>query len=72
MHLYVEMFSSHFFETKQRNTTKFGVLVVANSSCLHLDLDLCSSFSFDVVSVSLCPMHLYMHGKGRRACKCVG
>ena len=39
----------------QRNTTKFGVVVVANSSCLHLDLDLCSSFSFDVVSVSRCP-----------------
>ena len=41
----------------QRNTTKFAVIVVANSSYLHLDLDLCSSFSFDVVSVSLCPMH---------------
>ena len=35
-------------------------------------LDLCSSFSFDIVSVSLCPMHMYMHGKGRHACKCVG
>ena len=56
----------------QRNKTKFGVVVVANSSCLHLDFDLCSSFSFDVVSVSLCRMHMYMHGKGRHACKCVG
>ena len=37
----------------QQNTTKFGVVVAANSSCLHLDLDLCSSFSFDVVSVLL-------------------
>ena len=56
----------------QRNKTKFGVVVVANSSCLHLDLDLYSSFSFDVVSVSLFPMHMYMLGKGRHACKCVG
>ena len=39
----------------QQSTTKFGVLVAANSSCLHLDLDLCSSFSFDVVNVSICP-----------------
>ena len=53
----------------QRNTTKFGVVVVANSSCLHLDLALCRSFSFDVVSVSLCHMHMYMHGKGRHACE---
>ena len=44
----------------QRNTTKLGV-VVANSSCLHLDLDLCSCFSFDVVSVSLCRMHNIMY-----------
>ena len=51
---------------------KFGVVVVANSSCLHLDLGLCSSFSFNVVSVSLCPMHMDMHGKGRHTCKCVG
>ena len=36
-----------------RNTTKFGEVVVANSSCLHLDLDLCSSFSFDV--------HIHLH-----------
>ena len=56
----------------QQNITKFGVVVVANSSCLHLDLDFCSSFRFDVVSVSLCPMHMYMHGKGGHACKCVG
>ena len=70
---YTSMWNGHFFGTMQRNTTKFGVVVVANSSCLHLDLDLCSSFSFDVVSVSLCRMHnMYMHGKGRRACKCVG
>ena len=40
------MFLCHFFGTMQQNTTKFGVVVVANSSCLHLDLDLCSSFSF--------------------------
>ena len=53
--------SCHFFGTMQRNTTKFGVVVVDNSSCLHLDLDLCSSFSFDVVSVSLCHMHMYMY-----------
>ena len=45
----------------QRNTTEFGVVVVANSSCMHLDLDLCSSFSFDVVSVSLCRMHNYVY-----------
>ena len=38
----------------QQNTMKFGVVVVANSSCLHPDLYLCSSFSFDVISVSLC------------------
>ena len=56
----------------QRSTTKFGVVVVANISFLHLDLDLCSSFSFDVVSVSLCRMHMYVHGKGRHACKSVG
>ena len=49
------MFLCHFFGTMKQNTTKFGVVVVANSSCLHLDLDLCSSFSFDLVSVSLCP-----------------
>ena len=41
----------HFFGTMQRNTTKFGVVVAANSSCLYLDLDLCSYFSFSVVSV---------------------
>ena len=51
IHLYVEMFSYHFFGTMQRNTAKFGVVVAANSSCLHLDLDLCSSFSSGVVSV---------------------
>ena len=39
----------------QQNTTIFGVVVAANSSCLHPDLYLCSSFSFDVISVSLCP-----------------
>ena len=61
-----------FFGTMLRNKMKFGVVVVANSSCLHLDLDLCSSFSFDVVSVSLCPMHRYMHGKGGHAYKCFG
>ena len=37
----------------QRNTTKFGVVIAANSSCLHLDLDLSSSFRFGVVSVLL-------------------
>ena len=58
---YTCMFTFQFFETMQRNTTKFGMVVVANSSCLHLDLDLCSSFSFDVVSVSLCHMQMYMH-----------
>ena len=48
----------------QRNTTKYGVVVVANSSCLHLDLDLCSSFSFDVVSLSCvctCLVKVVMH-----------
>ena len=49
--MYGEMFSCHFFGTKQQNTTKFGVVVAANGSCLQLDLGLCSSFSFGVVSV---------------------
>ena len=49
--MYVETFSLHFFGTMQRNTTKFDVVVAANSSCLHLDLDPSSSFSFGVVSV---------------------
>ena len=51
----------------QRNTTQFGVVAVANSSCMHLDLDLCSSFSYDVVSVLFCPMQMYMLGK-RSSC----
>ena len=38
----------------QRNTTKFGVVIAANSSCLHLDLDLCSSFSFVVFDFTPC------------------
>ena len=53
--LYGEMFSCHFFGTMQQNTTIFGVVVAANSSYLHLDLDLCSSFSFGIVTVSLFP-----------------
>ena len=53
-------FSCHFFGTMQQNTTKFGVVVAANSSCLHLDLDLYSSFGFDVVSVSLCAIHIHI------------
>ena len=32
---------------------KFGVVIAANSSCLHLDLDLSSSFSVGVVSILL-------------------
>ena len=51
INLYGDTFSCHFFGTMQQNTLKFGVVVAANSSCLHLDLDLCSSFSFGVVSV---------------------
>ena len=51
------------------NITKFNVVVAAISSCLQLDLDLCSSHCFGVVSVSVCPMHIYMHGNGRHACK---
>ena len=47
----VVMFRRHFSITVQRNHMRFGVVVAANSSCLHLDLDLCSSFSFGVVSV---------------------
>ena len=34
---------------------KFGVVVADNSSCMNLDFDLCSSFSFGVVSDLLCP-----------------
>ena len=37
----------------QQKTMKFGVVIAANSSCLHLDLDVSSSFRFDVVSVLL-------------------
>ena len=31
----------------------FGVVVAADSSYLHLDLDLCTSFSFGMVSILL-------------------
>ena len=70
--LYVEVFDAISLEPCSGTQRNFGVVVVANSSCLHLDLDLCSSFRFDVVSFSLCRMHMYIHGKGRHACKCVG
>ena len=43
--------SCHFFGTMEWNKKKLGVVVAANSSCLHLDFDLCSSFSLGVVSV---------------------
>ena len=51
----------------QQNTTKFGVVVVANSSCLHLDFHLCSSFGFDVVvfhfvpCICMCMVKVVMH-----------
>ena len=47
----LKAFSCNFFGSMQQNATKFGVIVAANSSCLHLDFDRYSSFSFGVVSV---------------------
>ena len=48
-----EMFVWHFSITVQRNHMRFGRIVAPNSGCLSLTLELCSSFSFGVVSVLL-------------------
>ena len=73
IHVYVFKASPHtrvwnvfmpIFGTMQWKTTKFGVVVVANSSCMHLDLYLCSCFSCDVVSISLYTVHIYVHAWG--------
>ena len=52
-HAKVKRFCWHFSVTIQRNCMKLGVFVAANSGRLRISLDLCSSFSFGVVSILL-------------------